>query len=84
MLQRKEKDILTSQGIQSVLCVPVRYNHTLVGFLGLDSVLTTRTWTDEEVNNVELLGLTLGAMFRGSVEKIDGKVTINGYSPNFH
>ncbi len=43
------RDLLIAQGIQSLLAVPLMENDRLIGFLGYDSVLSTRRLTDEEV-----------------------------------
>ncbi len=44
-----EKEILSSQGIQSVVVAPMLSNTGLFGFLGFDAVRQVRVWTDEEV-----------------------------------
>ncbi|MCF7950356.1 MAG: GAF domain-containing protein [Spirochaetaceae bacterium] len=50
-----EKETLEAQGVQSVLIVPMMYEESLYGFIGLDSVRTARSWSDEDVDSMRLL-----------------------------
>jgi len=45
----EERDILRSQGIKSVVSVPIISEKKLVGFVGLDSVRDHRRWMDFEI-----------------------------------
>ncbi len=51
-----EKEILQAQGILSLLAVPLVHGQSLVGFLGFDAVRTERTWTQEDVALLNLVG----------------------------
>jgi PAS domain S-box-containing protein len=53
---RAERDILTAQGIQSVLVVPVVMNKKMVGFLGFDSVTSRRVWSADSILLVRMVG----------------------------
>lgn len=54
-----EKQVLQSQGIQSVLVVPIIWQDSLRGFLGLDSVKDERTWKSYEIQALEMLGSSI-------------------------
>ena len=45
---KAEKKEFQSQGIQSLLVVPMIYGSTLIGFLGFDSVQTEKSWTEDD------------------------------------
>jgi len=51
---RAEREIFLSQAIQSLLVVPMVRDDTLIGFLGLDSVKKTKTWSEESINTIKL------------------------------
>ncbi|EXJ11128.1 MULTISPECIES: bifunctional diguanylate cyclase/phosphodiesterase [Nitrincola] len=51
-----EKEILMSQGILSLLTVPMVSNRSFVGFIGIDAVVTKRTWSQDEVYLLKLCG----------------------------
>jgi signal transduction histidine kinase len=46
---KNEKEILQAQSIQSLIVIPMVYNHQLVGFVGFDSVRTKRSWSQESI-----------------------------------
>jgi len=46
---KNEKKILQAQSIQSLIVIPMVYNRQLVGFVGFDSVLRKRTWSEEGI-----------------------------------
>lgn len=58
-----EKEILQSQYIKSLVVIPLLSGNSLIGFLGLDSVGTERTWTNEEVNLLRIVGTNLANLF---------------------
>lgn len=51
-----EKVEFERQGIQSLLNVPMIGGETTVGFIGLDSIKTEKTWTSEDINVLKLVG----------------------------
>jgi PAS domain S-box-containing protein len=51
-----EKEILEDQSIQSLIVIPIIYADILVGFLGLDSVRTERTWSEEAISLIKIIG----------------------------
>lgn len=54
-----EKEILQSQDIKSLVVVPLISGNSLVGFLGFDSVRTERTWKNDEVSLLRMVGTNL-------------------------
>jgi PAS domain S-box-containing protein len=51
-----EKQEFELEGIKSLINVPIAYRGTLVGFLGLDSVLTEKTWSDDTIALLRIAG----------------------------
>lgn len=51
-----EKQEFEQQRIQSLIIVPMVYRGTLVGFLGLESVLTEKAWSDETFALLRIVG----------------------------
>jgi len=45
-----EKEVLTIQGIQSLVVVPIAYSKSLWGFAGFDSVRAERRWQENEIH----------------------------------
>lgn len=60
-----EREILESQGIVSIIVLPVYWDQKLVGFIGFDETKAERNWTDEDVTllreSSQLLGRLLAA-----------------------
>lgn len=51
-----EKAEFEAQSIQSVLCVGLRYDKELVGFIGCDCVNTKRQWSKIDLIRIKLVG----------------------------
>jgi PAS domain S-box-containing protein len=51
-----EKEILQSQAIQSLVVVPMVYGGSLIGFLGFDSVRVEKTWAEEDISLLKMVG----------------------------
>jgi signal transduction histidine kinase len=60
----KEQNFLESQGIRSLLAVPMIWNSTLEGFIGFDSVRRGREWQDNDAVRLELLASILISAFK--------------------
>jgi PAS domain S-box-containing protein len=54
-----EKEFLTSMGLQSVLCVPLRIEKSLIGFFGFGSVTEKRNWSFETASLLRIVGETI-------------------------
>jgi HD-GYP domain-containing protein (c-di-GMP phosphodiesterase class II) len=51
-----EKVEFQLKGIQSLVVVPLVYREGLVGFIGFDSVLKEKTWLDEHISLLKIVG----------------------------
>ncbi len=51
----KERTILNSMDIKSLICVPVIVNKVVVGFLGMDSVREKVVFETEDINLIQIL-----------------------------
>jgi PAS domain S-box-containing protein len=51
-----EKELLQAQDIQSFILVPMVYGGSLVGFLGFDSVRTEKSWAEEIIVLLRVVG----------------------------
>ncbi|MBA4312542.1 MAG: hypothetical protein C0417_07920 [Chlorobiaceae bacterium] len=60
-----EKKILQMQDIKSVVVIPMVSSNLLIGFLGFDSVQFERTWTNDEVSLLRIVG----TIFADVIEK---------------
>lgn len=48
------RESLSSQQVQSILVLPVILDHTFYGFVGFDSCVRERDWTDDEIGLLEM------------------------------
>lgn len=51
-----EKKILEMQAVESLVAVPMVYGGSLKGFLGFDSVQEKKTWSDEDIGLLKVVG----------------------------
>ena len=51
-----EKAEFVSEGIQSVLCIGLRSENALFGFIGCDCVTHRRNWSDTDLMRIKLVG----------------------------
>ncbi|MHB8843941.1 MAG: PAS domain S-box protein [Nitrospirota bacterium] len=64
-----EKREFERESIQSLLCVPMVYRHSLIGFLGFDAVRTRTDWTDDAILLLRIAGEMLtNALMRKRAE----------------
>jgi PAS domain S-box-containing protein len=61
-----EKNAFLSRGIKSLLCVPMVYGGTLIGFLGFDSSGEERDWSEE----IKTLLTIVGEIFAHALERL--------------
>ena len=65
----EEKKLLSEQDIKSVLAIPIFVKDIWWGFVGLDDCVDERTWSEAEINALEMLAYNLGgAIYRRNVE----------------
>ena len=53
---KAEKEVFLAGQIQSLVCVPMAYRDTLVGFLGFDSVKSEKQWSEENIALLKIAG----------------------------
>ncbi|MBI5678386.1 MAG: GAF domain-containing protein [Planctomycetes bacterium] len=53
---KAEKELQESQSVQSFVIVPMVYGGSLAGFLGFDSVRLEKTWTEEDIALLKMIG----------------------------
>jgi diguanylate cyclase (GGDEF)-like protein/PAS domain S-box-containing protein len=64
-----EKELWLSEGIQSVLAIPMILNNMLFGFWGFDSIKKPKTWTDEDQRLLRMMGdVFMNALARKQTE----------------
>ena len=51
-----EKEILRSQGIKSLIVIPLIYAEDLIGFMGFDSVKKETTWSENIISLLHVVG----------------------------
>ncbi len=53
---KRVKGLLKSLEIKSIITVPMIYNESLIGYLGLDSIKEKRIWTEDDVKLLKIVG----------------------------
>ena len=53
---KEEKKILKSQGIKSIVIIPMAHGETLTGFLGFESIKIKKLWTINDITLLKLFG----------------------------
>ncbi len=48
-------EVLSEQGIQSLITIPMMHHKTCVGFVGFDAVNTLKKWNDDEISLLKVL-----------------------------
>lgn len=51
-----EREEFASQDIQSLIAVPMFYRGSVIGFLGFDAVRAPKTWSDESIKLLRIVG----------------------------
>ncbi|BDQ03315.1 MAG: hypothetical protein KatS3mg037_1890 [Ignavibacterium sp.] len=65
----EEKPILESQGIKSILIVPIFVSGRFWGFIGFDDCHSERIWTESEMSVLNAIASSIGGVFqRKSIE----------------
>lgn len=71
-----EFQLLASQGIQSLIMLPIRSKSRLIGMFGIDVVRTTQKWSAEQIAGLQLVaGNICGALLRQQIERQTEKLT---------
>lgn len=67
---RDRKTSFVLKNTKSLIAVPLLLNNRLMGFLGADTVIEARIWSDEDIMLLQLAGKTIGyALDRDQAEK---------------
>ena len=53
---RLEKEMIQRQQVQSLVCVPMAYQDSLIGLVGFDSVRQARSWSEDVVKLLKIVG----------------------------
>lgn len=65
-----EKELLEMQDIQSLVVVPIVHGRDLIGFAGFDSVNRERSWSDDTIDLLRIVGDAIGnALVRNRMER---------------
>lgn len=67
-----DREVLEAQNIHSVLIEPMYLNDQLVGFVGFDSVVSPRQWSDEDIDILSLFSNNLALVLER--KKVEGKL----------
>jgi len=60
---RAIKELLQEQDILSVICVPLIYAGSILGFVGFDSIRVLKTWAEDDVMILQIIGNLIGSTF---------------------
>jgi diguanylate cyclase (GGDEF)-like protein len=52
--KKKAQKLLKSQKIKSIIAVPMIYNESLIGYMGLDSIKEERSWTKDDIKLLKI------------------------------
>lgn len=64
-----EIQLLKKQSVQSLLIVPLVYSHTLMGFLGFDTIHHKKSWDEEDIALLRIVGeIFVSALHRRHTE----------------
>ncbi|TGM58285.1 SpoIIE family protein phosphatase [Leptospira adleri] len=74
------RDLLLPQGIRSLLMIGLVYEGREIGFFGLDMAQKDRTWTEEEIN---ILGL-IGDLILLAFDRKNKEGTLNAFYDRMH
>jgi PAS domain S-box-containing protein len=66
-----EKELLQAQDIRSFILVPMVYGRSLMGFLGFDSVRAEKSWSEEAIVLLRIVGeIFVNALERRQIEEV--------------
>lgn len=70
-----EKELLISQGVRSMLCLPIKQGDNLYGILGFDAVNSKHIISDTEIGLLQVMANILGeALLRNNIEEKNRQV----------
>ena len=73
---RAEKEFIQARGTRSFVVVPLALGQELIGFLGFDSMREGKTWSDEIISLIQIVGeIVVSALERRKIEEMKIKRT---------
>ncbi|MFW5753661.1 MAG: PAS domain S-box protein, partial [Marinilabiliaceae bacterium] len=63
-------EILASQSILSLLVVPINYGNAHIGFIGFDSVQSTKKWSDSDIMLLQMVADIMAGHFH-NIQSVD-------------
>jgi signal transduction histidine kinase/ActR/RegA family two-component response regulator len=70
-----ERELMAAQGIQALICLPLTWDGKIIGYLGLDSVQSARTWSEDIISLLTVIGQILAnAWERCRAESLRGQL----------
>ncbi|MDH3257136.1 MAG: PAS domain S-box protein, partial [Nitrospinota bacterium] len=57
-----EKEVYLSQGIKSLINVPIIHNSSVVGYLGFESSEKEKTWDNDEINIIKIMARLISSL----------------------
>jgi light-regulated signal transduction histidine kinase (bacteriophytochrome) len=73
---RAEKQAFQARAIQSLVNAPMVYRDALVGFLGFDSIQTTKEWVEEDIALLKVVG----EIFVNALERKRAEAKLQAYA----
>jgi len=61
-----EMEVYVSQGIKSLINAPIMQNDSVIGYLGFESNQKERTWDQDEINVVKIMGRLISSLMSPS------------------
>jgi len=68
------------EGIESIVCVPMIFQDTVIGFMGFDSVGKQRTWSDDTISLLKIAG----DIFAGVFERLKSEKMLRKSEHRYH
>ena len=75
-----EKDIYETQGVKSLIQVPIIHNDTPIGYLGFESSQHEKTWDKDETDILKILAKLFAKIFRQDTPAISTTQTVRADS----
>lgn len=81
---KKERELLTPQGVKSLICIPIYTEVELTGFVGLDSIRNFRSYTPSEINMLAVWSSMLSGLISNRKTEILLEQTRQNYQTFFN
>lgn len=81
---QSEREILESAGIQSLIVIPMLSENNLIGFIGLDSILSHREYTTAEINILRVWSSMVASLINNQRKEVLLEQTRQNYETFFN